>query len=119
MKLSSNVVGNSNDVNNFIYNLSLNNRQASNLRKAFVNGLLANTKLSKTQLDKIRQPRGFLCRLSGSSLITELPLLGNVLKPLNKSVLMPLGLTSWASVRDAAIHNKRSGSSNTTLIISN
>ena len=94
MKLSSNVVGNSNDVNNFIYNLSLNNRQASNLRKAFVNGLLANTKLSKTQLGKIRQPRGFLCRLSGSSLITELPLLGNVLKPLNKSVLMPLGLTS-------------------------
>ena len=94
MKLSSNAVGNSNDVNNFIYNLLLNNRQASNLRKAFVNGLLANTKLSKTQLDKIRQSTGFLFRLSGSSLITELLLLGNVLKPLNKSVLMPLGLKS-------------------------
>ena len=35
---------------------------------------------------------------------TGLPLIGNVLKPLAKSVVMPLGLTA-AAVTDAAIGN--------------
>ena len=48
-----------------------------------------------------------------------MPLIGNVLKPLAKSVLIPLGLTAAASARDAAIHKKMSGSGFTTLIISN
>ena len=43
----------------------------------------------------------------------------NVLKPLAKSVLIPLGLTASASVTDAAIHKKIFGSGVTTLIISN
>ena len=45
----------------------------------------------------------------------------NVLKPLAKSVLIPLGLTAAAAV-DAGIHKKILGSGhnkNTTLIISN
>ena len=54
-------------------------------------------------------------------------LIGNVNKPLAKSVSIPLGLTAAASATDAAIHNKmfRSGArplnlaSRTTLIISN
>ena len=46
-------------------------------------------------------------------------LIGNVLKPLAKSVLIPLGLTAAASAIDVAIHKKMSGSGNTTLIISN
>ena len=54
-------------------------------------------------------------------------LIGNVIKPLAKSVSIPLGLTAAASATDAAIHNKmfRSGArplnlaSRTTLIISN
>ena len=50
---------------------------------------------------------------------TGLPLIGNVLKPLAKSVLIPLGLTASASAIDAAIHKKIFGSGNTTLIISN
>ena len=34
----------------------------------------------------------------------------NVLKPLAKSVLIPLGLTAVASAADAAIHKKMLGS---------
>ena len=43
----------------------------------------------------------------------------NVLKPLTKSVLIPLGLTAAASAADAVIHEKMLGSGTTTLIISN
>ena len=50
---------------------------------------------------------------------TELPLIKNVIKPLAKSVLIPLGLTAAASTADAGIHKKILGSGNTTLIISN
>ena len=48
-----------------------------------------------------------------------MPLIGNVLKPLAKSVLTPLGLTAAASATDAAIHKKMFGPGFTTLIISN
>ena len=43
----------------------------------------------------------------------------NVIKPLPKSVLIPLGLTAAASGADAWIHKKILRSGNTTLIISN
>ena len=43
----------------------------------------------------------------------------NVLKPLAKSVLIPLGLTTAVSATDAAIHKNMFGSGETTLIISN
>ena len=45
-------------------------------------------------------------------------LIGNVLKPLAKSVLIPLWLTAAAAATDAAIHKKMFGSGMTTLIIS-
>ena len=48
-----------------------------------------------------------------------MPLIGNVLKPLAESVLIPLGLTAAASATDASIHKKMFGSSTSTLIISN
>ena len=48
-----------------------------------------------------------------------MPLIKNVIKPLAKSVLIPLGLTAAASAADAGIHKKILGSGNTTLIISN
>ena len=50
---------------------------------------------------------------------TGLLLIKNVIKPLAKSVLIPLGLTAAASAADAGIHKKILGSGNTTLIISN
>ena len=99
MKISSNVVEDSNDENNFPHNLLLTNTQLSKLRKAFANNSSANIKFSKTQLHKIKESGGFLGKLLGPLLKTELPLIGNVLKPLAKSVLIPL-----ASATDAAIH---------------
>ena len=66
------------------------------------------------------QSGGFLGRLLGPLLKTGLPLIKNVIKPLAKSVLIPLGLTAAASAADAGIHKKILGSGNmTTLIISN
>ena len=43
----------------------------------------------------------------------------NVIKPLAKSVLIPLALTAAASAADVGIHKKILGSGTTTLIISN
>ena len=66
------------------------------------------------------QSGGFLGRLLGPLLKTGLPLIKNVIKPLAKSILIPLGLTAAASAADAEIHKKILGSgNNTTLIISN
>ena len=64
---------------------------------------------------------GFFGRLLGPLLKTRLPLIKNVIKPLAKSVLIPLGLTAAASAADAGIHKKflRSGNNTTTLIILN
>ena len=46
-------------------------------------------------------------------------LIENVLKPLAKSVLMPLELTAAASATDTVIHKKIFRSDTTALIISN
>ena len=43
----------------------------------------------------------------------------NVLKPLAKIVLIPVGLTAAKSATDAAIHNKMFGSGTTAAIILN
>ena len=118
LKLSLNMIGD-NEIN-FPRKLLLTNRQVANLRKAFANHLLTDVKLSKTQLSKMIQSGGFLGRLLGPLLKTGLPLIKNVIKPLAKSVLIPLGLTAAASAADAAIHKKNLRSGNTTaLIISN
>ena len=62
----------------------------------------------------------FICRLLGPLLETGLPLIKNVIQPLAKSALIPLGLTAAASATDSGIHKKILGSGNmTTLIISN
>ena len=65
------------------------------------------------------QSGGFLGRLLGPLPKTGLPLIKNVIKPLAKSVSIPLGLTAAASAAVAGIHKKILGSGNTTLIISN
>ena len=105
---------------NFPHKLLLTNRQVANLRIAFANNLSTDIKLSKTQLSKMIRSGGFLGRLLGPLLKTGLPLIKNVIKPLAKNVLIPLGLTAAASAADAGIHKKILGSGNmTTLIISN
>ena len=116
------MVGNSNHNTNFPHELLLTNRQVENIRKAFANHLSTDIKLSKTQLSKMIQSGGFLSRLLGPLLKAGLPLIKSVIKPLAKSVLIPLGLTAAASAADAGIHKKILGSghnNNTTLIISN
>ena len=60
LKISSNVVGGSNDENNFPNKLLLTNTQVSKLCKAFANNSSANIELSKTQMHKIGQSGGFL-----------------------------------------------------------
>ena len=86
LKLSSNVLGVSNDENNCPHKLLLTTKQVSKLRKAFANGSLANIKLSKTQLHKIGQSGWFLGRLLGPLLKIAWPLIKFVLKPSAKNV---------------------------------
>ena len=128
-RISSSMVGNSKDNINFPHELLLTNRQVSNFRKAFANHSSTDIKLSKTQLSKMIQPGGFLGKLLCPLLKTGLPLIKSVIKPLAKSVLIPLGLTAAASTEDAGIHKKileygrpldlAPPHNNTTLIISN
>ena len=105
---------------NFPHELLSTNRQVASLRESFAYHSSVDINLSKTQLSKMIQSRGFLGRLLGLLLETGLPLMKNVIKPLAKSVLIPFGLTAAASAADAGIHKKTLGSGNTaTLIISN
>ena len=106
LRLSSIMIGNSDDNTNFPHELLLTNRQVANLRKAFAKNTSTDIKLSKTQSSKMTQSGGFLGRLLGPLLRTGLPLMKSVIKPLAKSVLVPLGLTVGASAADAGIHKK-------------
>ena len=105
--------------NNLPHELLSTTRQKTKVRNAFNNNMSTDLKLSKVQSSKIIQSGGFLGRLLGPLLKTGLPLTKNVIKPLAKGVLIPLGLTAAASGADAGIHKKILGSGNTTLIISN
>ena len=114
------MLGDSNDKDNFPHELLLTDRHVSSIRKAFANNSSVDIKFSKTQLSKMIQSGGILGKLLGPLLKTGLSLIKNVITPLAKSVLIPLGLTAAASAADAGIHEKILGSGNhTTLIISN
>ena len=104
LRLSSNMIGD--DEANFPHKLLLTNRQVGNLRKAFAEKSSTDIKLSETLISTTIQSGGFLGRLLGPLLKTGLPLMKNVIKPLAKSVLIPLGLTAAASAADTGIHNK-------------
>ena len=117
LRLSLNTIGD--DETNFSHKLLLTNRQVTNLRKAFANKPSDDIKLSKTQLPGMVQLGRLLGRLLGTLLKIGLPLMKNVITPLVKSVLIPLGLTAAASAADEGIHKKISGSGTTALIISN
>ena len=123
IRLSPNMIGDSNDKGNFPHELLLTERQVSSICKAFTNNSSVDIKFSKTQLSKMIQSGGFLVKLLGPLLKTGLPIMTNVITPLAKSVLIPLGLTAAADAADAAdvgIHKKILGpGNNTTLIISN
>ena len=104
LRLPSNMIGD--NENNFPDQLLLTNTQVANICKAFANNSSIDVKLLKTQLSKMLQSGGFLGRLLSPLLKTGLPLISNVIKPLAKSVLIPLGLTAATSAADAGIHKK-------------
>ena len=115
LRISSNMVGNSNDNTNFPHELLLTNRQVVKNRKAFANHSSTDIKLSKTQLSKMIQSGGFLGNLLGK-------LAGPLMKvamPLAKNVLAPLVLSATMSVIDGSIKKKMIVAGTTTLIISN
>ena len=87
LRLSLNIIGNSDDEANFPHKLLLTNRQVPNLRKAFGNHTSTDIKLSKAQLTKV-QKVGFLRFLR----FLRFPLLKSVIKPLGM-----LSLTAAAS----------------------
>ena len=100
LRLSSNMVGNLGDENSFLHKLLLINRQVANVHKVFANKSSTNIKLSKTQLFKMIQSGEFLSRLLVPLLKIGLPLMKSVIKPLAKSILIPLGLNAAASCRN-------------------
>ena len=104
LRLSSNMIGNSDDNTNFPHELLLTNRQVANLRKAFAKNMSTDLTLAKTQLSKMIQSRGFLGRLLDPLLRNGLRLMKSVIKQLVKSVLVPLGITAAAAAADAGIH---------------
>ena len=111
LRLSSNIIGNSDDESNFPHKLLLNIRQVANISKAFANLTSTDIKLSKAQLTKM-QKGGFL-RFLAALLKSGLPLLKSVIKPLRM-----LGITAAASATDAAVNKNILGSGGrTTLII--
>ena len=119
LRISSDMVGDSNDNTNFPYESLLTNRQVANIRKAFANHSSIDIKLSKTQLSKMIQPGGFLGNLLGK-------LAGPLMKvALAKNVLVPLGISAAMSAIDGSIKKKMLGSGptksvgTTTLIILN
>ena len=115
LRISSNMVSNSNDNTNFPHELLLTNRQIPNIRKAFANHSSIDIKLSKTKLSKMIQSGGFLGNLLGK---LAGPLM-EVAMPLAKNVLAPLGLSAAMSAIDGSIKKTMLGSGATTLIISN
>ena len=118
LRLSSNMMGNSDKEINFLHKLLLTNKQVKNIRKAFANYFSTHVKLSKTHISKTIQSRGFLGRLLRPLLKKGLPLMKNVIKPLAKSVFIPFGLTEASSEADAGIHKKnlRNWNNNTNNI---
>ena len=101
LRLSANMIGY--DETNFLHKLLLTDRQVANLLKAFTNKSSTYIKLSKTQLSKMIQSGEFLGRFLGPLLKIGLPLI----KPLAKSISIPLGLTAAASAADACIHTHK------------
>ena len=60
----------------------------------------------ESKLSKMIQSGGFLGRLLLPVLKTGLTFMKNIVKPLAKSILIPLGLTAAVSAADAWIHKK-------------
>ena len=90
------------DGNDLHHELLLTTRQRAKLKNVFNNNMSTDLTLSKTQIFKIIQPRGFL----GSLLSKVTGPLIKVAIPLAKNILAPLEITAAASANDAGIQKK-------------
>ena len=88
------------------HELLITTRQKTKIRNGFNNNTSTDIKFFKAQINEIIQSGSFLGKFLGPLLKIGLPLIKNVIKPLAKSVLIPLGLTAAASTADAGIHKK-------------
>ena len=79
LRLSPNMIGDSNDEANFPHELLLTDRQVSSIRKAFANNSSVDIKFLKTQLSNMIQSGGFLGKLLGPLLKIGLSLIKNVI----------------------------------------
>ena len=102
LRISSNMVSNSNDNTSFCHELLLTNRQVTNIRKAFAKNTPTDIKLSETQLSNMKQSGGFLGNLLGK---IASPLM-KVAMPSAKNVLAPLGISAAMSAIDGIIKKK-------------
>ena len=100
LRLSLNMVGNSDHESKFPHKLLLINRKILRLRKAFANHISVDIKLSKAQLTKMQ--KGVFLKFLMPLLKSGLPLLKSAVKPLGM-----LGLSAAASATDAAINKKK------------
>ena len=91
------------DGNDLPHELFLTTRPNTKLRNAFNNNLSTDLKLSKAQISKIIQSRGFL----GSLLSKLVDPLMKVAITFAKNVLAPLAITVAASAIDAGIQKKK------------
>ena len=71
IRLSPNMIGDSNDKGNFPHELLLTERQVSRIIKAFANNSSVDIKFSKIQLSKMMQSGGYLGKLLGLLLKTD------------------------------------------------
>ena len=99
LRLSSNMVGNSDDEAKFPHKLLLTNKQTLSLRKAFNNHTSADIKFSKAKLTKMQ--KGEFIKFLMPLLKSGLPLLKSVVKTLGM-----LDLIAAVSATDAAINKK-------------
>ena len=107
------MIGDSNDKTNFPHIILLTDIQVSRIRKAFASNLSPNIELSEIQLFKVVQSGVFLSKFIGPLLKTGSPLMKNLLKPLAKSIFIPIGLKAAASAADRNIQkNYRIGDNN-------
>ena len=89
--------------NNLPHELLLTTRQTTKLRNTIENNIPTDIELSKAQIFKLIQSGEFLGKSLCPLLKTGLPLIKNVIKPLAKSVLIPLRLTAAPFAADAGI----------------
>ena len=79
LRLSRNMIGDSNDKTNFPHELLLTDRQVSSICKAFANNSSVDIKFLKTQLSNMIQSGGVLGKLLGPLLKIGLSLIKNVI----------------------------------------